>query len=83
MVAILTGLADGKEEIDMKRMAVLIERQILAILNQVGDCIQNFVLCPLYFPIIQVEEMPHYFFAFSIIGDFLFSQSPEQVSSHQ
>ena len=27
----------------------------------------------------QVEEMPHFFFAYSMIGDFLFSQTVEQV----
>ena len=29
--------------------------------------------------VIQVEEDPHNFFAFALIGDFLFGTTPEQV----
>ena len=33
----------------------------------------------IYIFVIQVEEDPHNFFAFALIGDFLFGTTPEQV----
>ncbi len=63
-------------------MTAIIKRQILNIHNQVRSlttirmCV-SFNLC-----IVQVEEVPHEFFAFTIIGDFLFGDSPGDFPSY-
>ena len=76
---VLEGISSGKEAIDEERMTAIIKRQILNIHNQVRSI--TYDLWPLTF-VSQVEEVPHEFFAFTIIGDFLFGDSPGDFPSY-
>ena len=89
VLSILKGIAEGKEEIDLDRMTVILKQNILKINEKVKLKLKLklYLLLLLLFPlsniwlvIIQVETSPQYFFAFSFIGDFLFGDTPEDVS---